>query len=164
MMINKKINKPHSTEKAVECGLFWLWSDQNFLDIKQITVNFQCSVSVVCKYTFCKDFTKLYTLLVEAVQIPEEALEHDLVLKVCQKCTKGCMCKLLTDDNTGRTSALKVFIQVLIFFAAGESYDLSCNVCAELLLAGAVFNINIYTKLTLLKSDELQRNDVSSLM
>ena len=107
-MINKKINKPHSTEKAVECGLFWLWSDQDFSDIQQITVNFQCSVSVVCKYTFCKDFTKLYTLLVEAVQIPEEALEHDLVLKVCQKCTKGCRCKLLTDDNTGRTSALKV--------------------------------------------------------
>ena len=88
MMINKKINKPHSTEKAVECGLFWLWSDQNFSDIKQITVNFQCSVSVVRKYTFCKDFTKLYTLLVEAVQVPDEALEHDLVLKVCKKCTQ----------------------------------------------------------------------------
>ena len=163
-MINKKINKPHSTEKAVECGLFWLWSDQDFSDIQQITINFQCSVSVVCKYTFCKDFTKLYTLLVEAVQIPEEALEHDLVLKVCQKCTKGCRCKLLTDDNTGRTSALEVFVQVLIFFATCKCYDLCSNVCAELLLAGAAFDVNIYTKLALLKADELQRNDVSSLM
>ena len=103
MMINKKINKPHSTEKAVECGLFWLWSDQDFSDIQQITVNFQCSVSVVCKYTFCKDFTKLYTLLVEAVQIPEEALEHDLVLKVCKKRTQRLRCKFLTDNDTGRT-------------------------------------------------------------
>ena len=66
-MINKKINKPHSTEKEVECGLFWLWSDQDFSDIQQVTVNFKRSVSVVCKNTFCKDFTKLNTFLVEAV-------------------------------------------------------------------------------------------------
>ena len=31
---------------------------------------------------FCKDLTKLYAFLVEAVQVPYEALEHDLVFKV----------------------------------------------------------------------------------
>ena len=42
----------------------------------------------MCKNTFCKNLTKLYTFLVEAVQVPYKALEHDLVLKVCKKRTQ----------------------------------------------------------------------------
>ncbi len=40
------------------------------LDIQQITEYFQCSVCLMCKNTFCKDFTKLNTFLVKAVDIP----------------------------------------------------------------------------------------------
>ena len=114
--------------------------------------------------TFCKNLTKLYTLLVKAVQVPYKALEHDLILKMSKKSTKGGRCKLITDDNAGWTFALEVLIQVLIFFAAGKCNDLSSNIGAKLLLAGAVLNVTISSKLALLEDDELKRNNVSSLM
>ena len=114
--------------------------------------------------TFCKNLTKLYTLLVKAVQVPYKALEHDLVLKVCKKRTQRLRCKFLTNNDTGRTSALEVFVQVLIFFSACKSNDLCCNVCTEFLLACAVLDININTKLALFKADELKRNNIGSLM
>ena len=83
---------------------------------------------------------------VKAVQVPYKALEHDLVLKVCKKRTQRLRCKFLTNNDTGRTSALEVFVQVLIFFSTCKSNDLCCNVCTELLLACAVLDININTK------------------
>ena len=112
------------------------------------------------KNTFCKNLTKLYTLLVKAVQVPYKALEHDLILKVSKKSTKGSRCKLITDDNAGWTFALEILIQVLILLAAGKCNDLSSNIGAKLLLAGTVLNVNIYSKLALLKADELKRNDI----
>ena len=118
----------------------------------------------MCKYTFRKNFTKLNAFLVEAVQIPYEALEHDLVLKVSKQCTQGSRGKLLTDDNAGRTFTLEVLVQVLILFTAGKCNNLSCHVSAELLLAGAVLNVNIYAKLAVLKADELKRDNVRALM
>ena len=51
-------------------------------DIQKVTEYFQCTVCIVCKDTFRKDFTELNTFLVEAVQVPYEALEHDFVLEV----------------------------------------------------------------------------------
>ena len=116
------------------------------------------------KNTFCKNLTKLYTLLVKAVQVPYKALEHDLVLKVSKQCTKGSWCKLLANDNAGRTFTFKVLVQVLILFTAGKCNNLSCHVSAELLLAGAVLNVNIYAKLAVLKADELKRDNVRALM
>ena len=116
------------------------------------------------KDTLSENLTKLNTLLVKAVQVPYKALEHDLILKVSKKSTKGGRCKLITDDNAGWTFALEVLIQVLIFFAAGKCNDLSSNIGAKLLLAGAVLNVNIYSKLALLKADELKRNDIRALM
>ena len=38
------------------------------------------------QYPLCQYLAKLYALLVEAVQVPYKALEHDLVLKVCKNC------------------------------------------------------------------------------
>ena len=116
------------------------------------------------KNTFCKDFTKLYAFLIKAVQVPYESLEHNLVFEVSKKGTKSLRCKLLTNDDTGRTAALEVFVQVLIFLAAGKSYDLSSNICTKFLLACAVLYININAELALLKADELKRNDVGSLV
>ena len=118
----------------------------------------------MCKYAFCKDFTKLNTFLVETVQIPYKALEHDLVLKVSKKCTKGRRSKLLTCDDAGRTAAFKVFVQVLVLFAACKSNDLCSYIGTELLLACAVLNVNINTKLALFESDKLKRYDIGSLM
>ena len=56
-------------------------------DIQKIAVGSQCTIRIVCKNPLCQDLSKLYTFLIEAVQIPEEALEHDLVLKVSKQCT-----------------------------------------------------------------------------
>ena len=84
--------------------------------------------SVLCASTRSQELTKLNTLLVEAVQIPYEALEHDLVLKVSKQCTQGSRGKLLTDDNAGRTFTLEVLVQVLILFTAGKCNNLSCHV------------------------------------
>ena len=133
-------------------------------DVQKVTEYLKRSICVMCKNTFCKDFSKLNAFLVEAVQVPYEALEHDLVLKVSKKCTKRCRVQVLTNDNAGGTFALEVLIQVLILFTAGKCYDLSSNVCAEFLLAGAVLNIHIYAKLALPEADELERDDVRALV
>ena len=53
----------------------------------------------MCKYTFCKYFTKLYTFLVKAVHIPYKSLEHNFILKVCKKCTERSRIYLLSDND-----------------------------------------------------------------
>ena len=62
------------------------------------------------------------------------------------------------------TFSFEVLVQVFVFFTAGKCYDLCSYVCTQFLLAGAVFDINIYAQLAVFESDELQRNDISSLM
>ena len=94
----------------------------------------------MCKHALCQNLSKLYAFLVKAVHIPQEALEHDLVLKVCQKCSERLWVYLLTNDDAGWTSALEILVAVLIGFAACECHDLSCDICAELLLACAVLD------------------------
>ena len=71
----------------------------NLLDIQQITEHLQCTICLVCKYTFCKYFTKLYTFLVKAVHIPYKSLEHNFILKVCKKCTERSRIYLLSDND-----------------------------------------------------------------
>ena len=116
----------------------------------------------MCKHALCQNLSKLYAFLVKAVHIPQEALEHDLVLKVCQKCSERLWVYLLTDDDAGWTSALEILVAVLIGFAACECHDLSCDICAELLLACAVLDHNICADLAVLKADTLKRYDVCS--
>ena len=98
----------------------------------------------MCKHALCQNLSKLYAFLVKAVHIPQEALEHDLVLKVCQKCSERLWVYLLTDDDAGWTSALEILVAVLIGFAACECHDLSCDICAELLLACAVLDLKYF--------------------
>ena len=118
----------------------------------------------MCKYLLCKYLSKLYTLLIKAVDIPYEALEHNLVLEVCQKCAKCLWSKLITDDDAGWAATLKVLVLIVVCLTTCESNDLGCNVCAKLLLAGAALDVYICSDLAVLKSDELKRNDVCSLM
>ena len=116
------------------------------------------------QYTLCKNLAQLYALLVEAVYIPYETLEHHLILKVCQQSAYGSRIYLITDNDAGRTAACKCLIEVVIFFTAGKCHNLSSYVRTQLLLAGASLNIHIHAALVVLITDELQRYNICSLM
>ena len=134
------------------------------LDREQVAVNSQSAVSIVSEHLLCKNLAQLYTFLVEAVQIPYKALEHDLVFKVRKQSAKGTRRQLLADNDTGRTSAFKPLIQICIVFATGKCDDLRGNVCTEFLLACAALDINVTANLGLSESDELHRNDICALV
>ena len=53
----------------------------------------------MCKHLLGKNLTELYTFLVKAVDIPDEALEHYFVLKVRKDGTDCLRSKPVTDDN-----------------------------------------------------------------
>ena len=118
----------------------------------------------MCEYFLCKHLAELYAFLVEAVYIPQEALEHDLVLEMGEQCANGFRSESLSNDDAGRTVAGELLIVVLVVPAAGECHDLRNHVRAKLLLAGAALDVYVNAELALLKADELQGNDVGSLM
>ena len=76
----------------IDKAFFFVAEDQpavcRLLDPKQGRILCKSAVSVVCEDAFCEHFTKLNTLLVEAVKVPEEALEHDLILEMREKRTE----------------------------------------------------------------------------
>ena len=138
------------------CQLFCpFFEDCTELNTKEITVCLQGAICFVCKNLFGKNLTQLHTFLVKAVYIPDKALEHDLVLKVRKKGTHCLRCQLLTNDNAGRTIALKFLIIVLIFLTAGKSNNLCHHICAKLLLASASLDIYIHTTLAVLEANKL---------
>ena len=53
----------------------------------------------MCKNTLSKHLAELNALLVEAVDIPEEALEHNLILEMREQCTKSLRSELVTNNN-----------------------------------------------------------------
>ena len=58
------------------------------LDSQHFCVLCKCAVGLVCEDFLGEDLSELYAFLVEAVQVPQEALEHDLVLEVCEECAE----------------------------------------------------------------------------
>ena len=54
-------------------------------DLKHIRVRLQSAVGVVSQNALSKEFAELYAFLVEAVDVPYEALEHNLVLEVSKE-------------------------------------------------------------------------------
>ena len=48
---------------------------------------------------FGEDFAKLYAFLVEAVQVPDESLEHDLVFEMGKQRAEGFRGQLIADHN-----------------------------------------------------------------
>ena len=59
----------------------------------------------MCKDALCEELAELDAFLVEAVDIPDEALEHNLVLEVSQQNAEGFGIELVADDDAGRTAA-----------------------------------------------------------
>ena len=69
------------------------------LDVQQIGVDLQSTVGVVGQNLLCQNLAQLDAFLVEGVDVPCEALVHDLVLEVSQQSADSCGGQLLTDDD-----------------------------------------------------------------
>ena len=133
-------------------------------DFQQVAERLQCAVCFMGQYAFREHFAQLDAFLVKAVQVPQEALEHDLVFIVGQQGAKCFRRQLVTDDDTAGPVAGKVLVPVLILLAAGKSHDLGSHVGAQLLLACAALDCYVRFSLAVYKSNELQRNDIGSLV
>ena len=83
---------------------------------------------------------------------------------MCQQCAKRLRVQLLTNDDAGRTSTLKVLVAVLIRLATCKCDDLCSDICTQLLLARAALDIDICSDLAVLKSYKLKRDNICSLM
>ena len=133
-------------------------------DFKQIAVGFECSIRVMGQNTLGKEFAELYAFLIEAVDIPQESLEHDLVLEMGEECAKASRVELVAMYNAGRTTAFEMFVLVFVVLATGKGYNLCDDIGTEFFLAGASFNDHVYTGLVLFKADKLHGHYQSSLM
>ena len=133
-------------------------------DGQQIAVCFQRAIRLMGQHALGQHLAELYALLVEAVQVPAESLEHNLILKVSQQRAKRFRGKLFADDDAGGAAAFKTLVGVFILLAAGKGHDLGCNICAQLLLAGAALDIHIHARLVPAEAYKLQRHNVCTLV
>ncbi len=92
----------------------------------------------MCQHLLRQNLTQLYPFLVKTVDIPYKALIHNLVLEMGQERPQRFGCQLLTDNDAGRTAALKILIAVLIRLAAGKCHNLRRHIGTEFLLAGVL--------------------------
>ena len=124
-------------------------------DLKHIRVRLQSAVGVVSQNALSKEFAELYAFLVEAVDVPYEALEHDLVLEVSKESAERLGIEVFACDDAGRTAAGECLVGVLIFLAAGKCHDLGDYVGTQFFLAGAALDIDVHAELAVLEADEL---------
>jgi len=111
-----------------------------------------------------QNLAQLDAFLVEGVDVPGEALVHDLVLKVSKQSAHALGGQLLADDNGGGTAAFELLVQVGVILAAGEGHDLGSHVGAELLLAGGALDHHVRAHLAVLEAHELQGDNVGALV
>ena len=57
-----------------------------------------------------------------------------------------------------------MLVAVFILLAAGKGHNLCGNIGAQLLLAGAALDSDVHTGLVFIEADELQRNNIGSLV
>ena len=88
-------------------------------DAEQFAVGGQGTVRILCQDLLGQQFAELYAFLIEGVDVPREALEHDFVLEVRQDRAQALRCDLVAYDNGRRPAAREVLVGVLIVFAAG---------------------------------------------
>ena len=124
-------------------------------DVQQIGVDLQSTVGVVGQNLLGQNLAQLDAFLIEGVDVPSKALEHDLVLEVGQQSTHSGGSQLLTDDDGGGTAAFELLVQVGVILAAGKGHDLGSHVGAQLLLAGGALDHNVRTHLAVLEADKL---------
>ena len=134
------------------------------LDVQQIGIDLQGTVGIVCQNLLGQNLAQLDTFLVEAVQIPCKALEHDLVLEVGKQSAQSLGSQLLADDDGGGAAAFELLVQVGVILAAGKCHDLSSHVGTQLLLGGGTLDDHIAAHLAVTETNELQGDDVSALM
>lgn len=134
------------------------------LNAQQVAVLLECAVGLVRQHALGKNLAQLYAFLIETVQIPEEALEHDLILKVCEQRAQRSRCQLVADDDAGRAAAFKLLVAVRIVFAASEGNNLCDNICTQFLLARAALNGDIHADLAVFEADKLEWGNIRALM
>ena len=71
-------------------------------DPEDIRIRLQGAIGLVGENLLGKGLAQLYTFLVEGVDVPAEALEHDLVLVVGEKGAEGLRRQLVADDDGRR--------------------------------------------------------------
>ena len=125
-------------------------------DAQEVAINLEGAVGFVSQNLLGKDFAELNAFLVEGVDVPREALEHDLVFKVSKQSAHGGRGQLFADDDGGRTTTLEILVQVVILLATGKGHDLGGHVGGEFLLAGAVLDNDVGVHLALAEANELQ--------
>ena len=73
-------------------------------------------------------------------------------------------CQLFPDDDAGRALTVKALVRILICFTESKGHHLGRDIGAELGLAGTALDFYILFILAFLKTDELERNDVRTLV
>ena len=134
------------------------------LDSQHLAVYGQRAIGLVCEHAFGQDLAKLHAFLVEAVEVPEETLEHDLVLEMREERSHGFRREPIADDDARRPSAIKLLVQVIVVLAASEGDDLRSHVGTQLLLAVAALDQDVRLALVLPEPDELQGHDILALV
>ena len=109
-----------------------LYADSDFQEVAE---RFQRPVRFMRKNPLCQHLPQLYSFLVKAVQVPQEALEHHLVFKMRQQRAKCFRCQSVTDNDTRRPVSSEVLISVFVLLSAGKGHYLGSNIRAQLLLA-----------------------------
>ena len=133
-------------------------------DPQKLAVLRESTLCLLRKDRLRENLAELDALLVEAVDVPYEALEHDLVLEMRKQCAENLRGQLVGHDDGRRAVAFEVLVPVVAVLAACECDDLGRNVRGELLLAGRALDHHVVVHLVVLEADELQRDDVGALV
>ncbi len=102
--------------------------------------------------------------LIEAVDVPDEALKHYFVFKVGEQASEGAGIEAFAVYEAGGAAAGEVFVWVFVFLAFGEGGDLGGEVCFEFGLAVGVVYGYVIAALAFDEADELDWDDVCALV
>ena len=105
--------------------------------VKQGVKGSQLGAHIVAEDFFGQDFAELHAFLVEGVEIPQEALKHDFVLKVGEQGAEGARCQSAAVNEARVAVPGKPFVGIVVIFSESESGDLRGEVGVEFSLIGA---------------------------
>ena len=105
--------------------------------VEQSVKSCQFGAHVVAEDFFGQYFAELYAFLIERVEIPQEALKHDFVLKVGEQGAEGARCQPAAVNEARVAVPGKPFVGIVVVFSESESGDLRGEVGVEFSLIGA---------------------------